>query len=100
MTDRAAELERLVEELTDHDAVADAWVAKSFTDRLVVIDLHEERTVPSGLEERLADHDLYGSNEVYGLDDDGSQMGSVGEGTRHQFVDVRTRGEHQSYVVD
>ena len=49
----------------------------------------------------LADHDLRGSNEVYGVDEsDRSFAGDVADAARHQFVDVRTRGEHRAYVVD
>ena len=101
MADRDAELEAVVDRLHAHETVEDAWIAKSFTDRLVVVDLGSTETFPDDLRETLADHDLYGSNEVYGIDgDDGSSAGHVGRGDRHQFVDVRTRGEHQSYVVD
>jgi hypothetical protein len=42
-----------------------------------------------------------GANEVYGEDgSDVSFAGTVGDTARHQFVDVRTRGDHQSYVVE
>lgn len=100
MTDREAELEALASTLRDRDAVEDAWLAKSFTDRLLVVDLRAE-TLPEDLRSLLADHDLYGANEVYGLDDGRSSFMGGADGTaRHQFVDVRTRGEHQSYVVD
>jgi hypothetical protein len=39
---------------------------------------------------------------VYDTDaGDASFAGAVGDDTtRHQFVDVRTRGDHQSYVVE
>ena len=101
MDDREEELHRLVDRLTDNEEVEDAWLAKSFTDRLVVVDLQSDVSFPDGLREELVDHDLYGSNEVYGIDgDDGSFAGFVGRGKRHHFVDVQTRGDHQSYVVD
>ena len=35
-----------------------------------------------------------------GDDEQGSFAGAVGDATRHHFVDVQTRGAHQSYVVD
>lgn len=101
MTDRESELEALASTLRERDAVEDAWLAKSFTDRLLVVDLRVGATLPEDLRTTLADHDLYGANEVYGLDDGRSSfMGGTDELTRHQFVDVRTRGEHRSYVVD
>jgi len=101
MTDRASALRDLAEDLREHEAVDDAFVAKSFTDRLLILDLAGEGEVPSGIEDRLAEHDLRGANEVYDEGDDAVAFaGAVGETTRHHFVDVRTRGEHQSYVVD
>lgn len=101
MTDRAAELRDLVEEIREHDAVDDAFVAKSFTDRLVVVDLHCDQPFPEALESVLRDSGLRGANTVYADDDtDRSFAGSVGNTTRHQFIDMQTRGDHQSYVVD
>jgi hypothetical protein len=99
--DRTAELRRLAADVREDAAVADAWLAKSFTDRLLVVDLTTE-TVPDHVRERLHEHDCYGANEVYDTDaGDASFAGVVGDdATRHQFVDVRTRGDHQSYVVE
>jgi hypothetical protein len=49
----------------------------------------------------LAEYDLVGANEVYGEGDvEVSFAGAVGDATRHQFADVRTRGDHQSYIVE
>lgn len=101
MTEREAELRSLAGTLREYDAVSDAFLAKSFTDRLLIIDLQRDGPLPSEIAEMLSDHDLEGANEVYGeTGTDVSFAGSVGETTRHQFVDVRTRGDHQSYVVD
>jgi hypothetical protein len=101
MTDRDAELRSLASELRERDAVADAFLAKSFTDQLLVLDLQQDGAVPSDIVESLRDHDLVGANEVYGEDgSDVSFAGTVGDTARHQFVDVRTRGDHQSYVVE
>jgi hypothetical protein len=101
MTDRAAELRRLVARLSEHEDVEDAYLAKSFTDRLLVVDLRADAPVPPELVDRLAEHDLYGANEVYDREGaDRSFMGEVGGANRHHFVDVRTRGDHQSYVVE
>jgi hypothetical protein len=102
MTDREAELETLAERACEYDAVADAFIAKSFTDRLLVVDLEsDESEVPSGLIALFEEHGCYGANEVYDRDEaDGSSAGTFADTTRHQFVDSETRGEHQSYVVD
>jgi hypothetical protein len=101
MTEREAELRSLAGTLCEYDAVADAFLAKSFTDRLLILDLQRDGPLPSEIAETLSDHDLEGANEVYGeTGNDVSFAGSVGDTTRHQFVDVRTRGDHQSYVVD
>ncbi|SEO82311.1 hypothetical protein SAMN05216388_102042 [Halorientalis persicus] len=99
--ERTAELRGLAADLREREVVADAWLAKSFTDRLLVVDLATDAGVPADLRERLHDHDLYGANEVYDTGESApSFAGSVGDATRHQFVDVRTRGDHQSYVVE
>lgn len=99
--DREAELRELTAQARDHAAVADAFLAKSFTDRLLVVDLDSGNQVPSELVALFADHGCYGANEVYDRDDDGgSGAGTFGGRERHQFVDTETRGEHRSYVVD
>lgn len=101
MSNRTAALRDLAAALTDHDAVADAWVAKSFSDQLVVVDVQAGETLPASVEDRLTARGLRGANEVYDLDyEDESYMGLVDGTNRHRFVDVRTRGEHQSYVVE
>jgi len=100
MGDREAELRELTAELCEHDAVTDAFLAKSFTDRLVIVDIDDTDGVPDDVEALLAEYDLHGADEVYGNDERGSFAGEVADGTRHHFVDVRTRGTHQSYVVD
>lgn len=96
------ELDRLVRAIGEHEAVESAWVAKSFTDRVLVVEA-DSKDLPTAIEDRLAECDLRGANEVYGVDDgggSGSFVGVVGDGFRHRFVDIRTRGEHRSYVVD
>ena len=100
MSDRDDELQGLVARVAGLDPVADAWLAKSFTDRLFVVELDPGTSFPDGLRRTLADHDLYGCNAVYDLeDDDDSFVGTLAGNDRHHFVDVRTRGEHQSYVI-
>ncbi|WP_246988117.1 hypothetical protein [Halorientalis marina] len=99
--DREARLRDLADDLRDHDEVADAWLAKSFTDRLFVVDLEPDATLPDELPDRLAEYDLYGANEVYDVSEDSrSFSGAIAGANRHQFVDVRTRGDHQSYVLE
>lgn len=60
MTDREAELRDLADRLRRRDAVADAWLAKSFTDRLPVVDVRTDATLPADLRRDLADRDLRG----------------------------------------
>jgi len=101
MPDRETELRSLAASAADHPAVEDAWVAKSFTDRMVVVDVRAGADLPAEIEGRFAECDLRGANDVYdtGAGDD-SFAGEAKGAARHQFVDTRTRGEHQSYVVD
>ena len=101
-TDRESELWRLAERARAHESVADAFVAKSFTDLLVVVDLEADRErVPPELLSLFESHGCEGANNVYDRDaEDGSSAGGFDGATRHQFVDSETRGEHQSYVVD
>jgi len=97
--ERRARLRALADEICTHEAVTDAWLAKSFGDRLFVVDLAPAADLPAEIRERLAAHDLAGANEVYDVDE-GSFAGVVAGANRHQFVDVRTRGDHQSYVLE
>jgi hypothetical protein len=100
MTDREAELRQLVAELRTHEAVDDAFLAKSFTDRLVIVDIDDGETVPAAVRDRLAAHDVRDADDAYGVGAGGSFTGDVGDAARHHFVDLRTRGSHRSYVVD
>lgn len=100
-TDRRTELQLLAGRIREYDAVDDAFLAKSFTDRHLFVDVHGDERLPDAVAERLSEYDLYGANQVY--EDDHANCSFAGDvpgGTRHQFVDVRTRGDHQSYVVD
>jgi hypothetical protein len=83
------------------DAQLQLHLAESFTDRLLVVDLRQG-DLPVEVRDLLADHDLRGADAVYGRDDDDdrSSVGEVSDATGHQFVDVRTRGEHRSDVVE
>ena len=101
MTDRQADLRALAGELTDSDPITDAFLAKSFTDQLLVVDVRDGEELPAAVRDRLADRDLLPADSVYGADDARRPaVGDVGDATRHHFVDVRTRGSHRSYVVE
>jgi len=100
MTDRESELRAFAARLREREVVADAFLAKSFTDRILVVDA--EGDLPASVRERLDARDFRAAGEVYGAAADGARsfVGDVDDGTRHHFVDVRTRGDHQSYVVE
>lgn len=101
MTDRRAELDALATEIADHGAVTDAFVAKSFSDQLVIVDVAAEASMPTGILERLDAADVQPAETVYGDEESaGSPVGPIEEGTRHHFVDVRTRGTHRTEVVE
>jgi hypothetical protein len=101
MTDRSTELDELAARVRTREVVEDAFPAKSFTDRLLIVDLGAGDSIPPAIENLLDDHDLRGASEVYGeSDSEQSLVGPIGDTTRHHFVDVRTRGAHQSYVID
>jgi hypothetical protein len=101
MTDRESTLRELASRAREYDAVADAFLAKSFTDRMIVVDLCGADAVPEELVALLEANGCYGANEVYDRDaEDGSSAGTVDGADRHEFVDTETRGDHRSYVVD
>lgn len=98
--ERASRLRELAATLRSAEDVVDAFVAKSFTDRHVVVDLDGEG-VPAHVKQRLTSHDLHRAREVYG-DGRGEQFfaSDIGDAVRYHFVDIQTCGEHQSYVVE
>jgi len=99
--DRGEQLRALAEDLTEREGVADAWTAKSFTDRLFVVEVEAGRDLPATVEDRLREHGLRGYNEVHDVGvEDPAFAGELAGGDRYRFVDVQTRGELQSYVVD
>ena len=100
-TDRRTELGELADRISESDPVTDAWLAKSVTDLLLVVDVRRDEQLPPEIETLLAEYDFRGAHEVYDTDGpDSSFIGGYGDASRHQFVDVQTRGEHQSYVLD
>ncbi|WP_415381377.1 hypothetical protein [Halosimplex sp. TS25] len=102
MDGRAAELSALADRLCEREGVRDAWTAKSFTDRLFIVEVPEAGSLPDGVRASLHDSDLREANEVYGVGGvaDADYAGDLSDGRRYRFVDVRSRGEMQSYVVE
>lgn len=99
-TDRGTRLRDLATSLTEDDDIVDAFVAKSFTDRHMVVDLREGVS-PERIADRLAAYDLHRAQEVYG-DDHGTHFfaAEIDGAVRYHFVDTRTCGEHRSYVIE
>jgi predicted DNA-binding protein with PD1-like motif len=100
MSDREQELRGLADDLSRRDSVVDAWTAKSFTDRLFVVELEPGTDLSEEVVELLSEHGLRGYNEVHDVGvEDAAFAGDLEGSDRYQFVDVRQRGELQSYVV-
>jgi len=101
MTDRAETLRSLATDLDSREGVRDAWTAKSFTDRLFVVEVPADGDLPDEVRRTLHDHDLREANEVYGVEaTDADFAGELADARRYRFVDVSTRGELRSYVVE
>ncbi|WP_226010228.1 hypothetical protein [Halomicrobium salinisoli] len=102
MTDRAAELSALADRIAAREDVRDAWTAKSFTDRILVVEVPPDAELPADVERALREHDCRGADEAYDLDgaESAAFAGDLDDGRRYRFVDTRSRGELQSYVVD
>jgi len=101
MSERGERLRGLADRLGDREGVTDAWTAKSFTDRLFVVEVPSEGSLPDGVRETLHDHDLREANDVYEMGAaDADFAGNLADGRRYRFVDVHERGELQSYVVE
>lgn len=101
MADRAAEIHDLAADLAEYDAVADAWLAKSFTDRLLVVEVRAGAVLPADAAALVREHGLAGYNEVHDVGVEAPAFaGDLSRGDRYRFVDLETRGELQSYVVE
>jgi len=101
MDDRERELRELADWLCEKEAIVDAWTAKSFTDRLFIVEVECDTDLSSDIRQRLLDHGLQGYNEVHDVSaTDEAFAGELQRGDRYQFVDVRERGALQSYVVE
>jgi hypothetical protein len=101
MSDRRAVLDSMVERCRRAEGVEDAWVAKNFTDLLLVVEVQDSEAVHADLVVALEAHDLVGYNEVHGVSaTDPATAGTVADRERYWFVDLAARGTQQSYVVE
>jgi hypothetical protein len=101
MSDRRAELRALAADLRDRSRVADAWLAKSFTDRLFVVELESGESLPAPVESTVRAAGLEPYNELHDVPAaDAAFAGDVAGSRRFQYVDVESRGSLQSYVVE
>jgi len=90
MSERRTQLQELATRLSDRSDIADAYTAKSFTDRLFVLEIAAGEDVPDEVVELLRAHDLPPAGEIYS---DGEQMAFAGPEDREQyrFVDTDRR---------
>jgi hypothetical protein len=99
MSTRRTELERLAERLAARSDIADAYTAKSFTDRLFVLEIEAAGTVPDDVDALLGEHNLAPACEVYGDGDQQMTFAGADDSEQYRFVDMQSRGTLQSYVV-
>ena len=128
VSERGTEVRTLAEEVSHRAEVSDAWTAKHFSDRLLVVEVPPEEGLPDTIRKLLHEHGLREANEVYDLDASDADYagelilpavrlsrisaprgaeylhevtaGSITGARRYRFVDVREREQLQSYVVD
>ena len=100
MSDRGASVRTLADDLSEHPDVSDAWTAKHFSDRLLVVEVAPDERLPAPVRTRLHERGLREANEVYDVDAvDADFAGELTDCRRYRFVDVREREQLQSYVV-
>jgi len=92
---RRDELEAIADRVAAIDGVERSWVAKSFRDTLLFVEVPSERALPDAAAELLEDRGLTGANEAYGIDGSGdaSDAGNVGDYEQHRFVDTGAEDE-------
>lgn len=101
MDDREVALRELAEDLLEREVVADAWLAKSFTDRLFVVELAVDEELPASIREELVAAGLQPYNDLHDVPAmDAAFAGDLADARRYRFVDVQSRGSLQSYVVE
>jgi hypothetical protein len=66
MSDRRETLQQVASELLAYDCIDDAFLAKSFTDRLLILDVEQSAQLPEPARETLRGNDLRGIEGVYG----------------------------------
>lgn len=101
MDDREAALRDLAEDLIEREAVLDAWLAKSITDRLFVVELEADEKLPTHIREELLTAGLQPYTDLHDVPaTDAAFAGDLGGARRYRFVDVKSRGSLQPYVVE
>jgi hypothetical protein len=101
MDDREVALREIADDLVEREAVADAWLAKSFTDRLFVVELQADEELPVPIREELLTAGLQPYNDLHDVPAvDAAFAGDLAGARRYRFVDVQSRGSLQSYVVE
>lgn len=101
MDDHDHELRTLASRCAQRECVLDAWVAKSFTDLLLVLEVAEGDTLSADIREWLAEQDLVGYNELHDVAAaDPASAGELPDRDRYRFVSLDSRGRQQSYVVE
>ena len=93
MTECVTELEGLAADLATHDRVEAAWLAKSFEDRVLFVEVATDEPLPAAVDDRVRKAGLVGANRVYDLAsaDSPAFAGRVGKRDQYRFVDVRDR---------
>jgi hypothetical protein len=99
MSERRTHLQRLATRVANRSDIADAYTAKSFTDRLFVLEIEGGEGVPDEVVELLCAHDLLPAGEVYGDSDRQKPFAGPDDREQYRFVDTQSRGSLQSYVV-
>ncbi|WP_256393316.1 hypothetical protein [Natronoarchaeum rubrum] len=89
---RRDELEALADRIAGFDGVERAWVAASFQDTLLFVEVPSGAALPDAVAELLEERGLTGANEAYGIDAAGaSDAGNVGAYEQHRFVDTAAK---------
>jgi len=86
---RRDELEALADRIAGFDGVERSWVAESFQDTLLFVEVPSGAALPDAVARVLDERGLTGANEAYGIDASGaSDAGNVGAYEQHRFVDT------------
>ncbi|MDS0284423.1 hypothetical protein [Haloarcula onubensis] len=77
VTDRERQIRELVADIRTHETVDDAFLAKSFTDRLLILDINGTDGIPEEIVARLRERDFYSAETVY--DKSGNHTSDFGD---------------------